>query len=52
MWHASEESEHRSTAFDIYQAISGDHRWRIRVFRYITITFLAAVTRALEARAP
>jgi predicted metal-dependent hydrolase len=39
-WHASEESEHRSTAFDIYQAISGDHVWRIRLFRYITVIFL------------
>jgi hypothetical protein len=45
LWHSAEESEHRSTAYDIYQAISGDHRWRIRVFRYITITFLADVTR-------
>lgn len=45
LWHSAEESEHRSTAFDIYQALSGDHRWRIRVFRYITVTFLADVTR-------
>jgi uncharacterized protein len=40
LWHAAEESEHRSTAFDIYQAISGDHAWRIRLYRYITATFL------------
>lgn len=40
MWHAAEESEHRSTAFDLYQALSGDHRWRIRLFRYVSVTFL------------
>lgn len=45
LWHSAEESEHRSTAYDVYQAISGDHRWRIRVFRYITVTFLADVAR-------
>lgn len=44
-WHASEESEHRNTAFDIYQALSGDHAWRIRIFYYITYTFLTDVAR-------
>ncbi len=45
MWHSAEESEHCSTAFDIYQAISGDHAWRIRIFRYITLVFLTDVLR-------
>ena len=45
LWHAAEESEHRSTAFDVYQAISGDHAWRIRLFRYVTVTFLGDVMR-------
>ena len=45
LWHAAEESEHRSTAFDLYQALSGDHRWRIRLFRYVTLTFLWDLTR-------
>ena len=40
LWHASEESEHRATAFDLYQALGGDHRWRIRWFRIVTVHFL------------
>ena len=40
LWHAAEESEHRSTAFDLYQAISGHHGWRVRLFRYVTVVFL------------
>jgi uncharacterized protein len=45
LWHSAEESEHRSTAFDIYKALDGNHDWRIRIFRYITITFLSDITR-------
>ena len=45
LWHSAEESEHRSTAFDIYQAVSGNHAWRIRIFRYITFVFLTDVLR-------
>jgi predicted metal-dependent hydrolase len=39
-WHASEESEHRATAFDLYQALGGDHRWRVRWMRIVTVNFL------------
>lgn len=44
-WHSAEEAEHRATAFDLYQALGGDHAWRVRLFRWITVTFLADVTR-------
>ncbi|TAH11280.1 MAG: metal-dependent hydrolase [Curvibacter sp.] len=45
LWHSAEESEHCSTAFDVYQAIGGNHEWRLRLFRYITLTFFSDVTR-------
>ncbi len=44
-WHSAEESEQRCTAFDIHHAMGGSHLWRIRVFRYITTTFLNDVLR-------
>ena len=44
-WHSAEESEHRNTAFDMYQALGGNHYWRIKVFKYITVTFLGDVAR-------
>lgn len=45
LWHSAEEAEHRSTAFDIYQAMSAHHGWRVRVFKYITWIFLSDVLR-------
>lgn len=45
LWHSAEESEHKSTAFDIYMALSGDHAWRITWFRRITTIFLGDVIR-------
>ncbi len=44
-WHASEESEHRSTAFDLYLALGGNHRWRVRWMRMVTWYFATDLAR-------
>ena len=43
LWHSAEESEHRSTAFDIYKALGGSEEWRIKLFHFITVQFLSDV---------
>jgi uncharacterized protein len=45
LWHSAEEAEHRNTAFDIYRAAGGNHVWRVRVFRAVTIIFLSDLLR-------
>jgi hypothetical protein len=40
LWHACEESEHKSTAFDLFAACGGTHEWRIKWFRRITLLFV------------
>lgn len=39
LWHSSEETEHRSTAFDLYRAMGGNEEWRLRLFRVVTWNF-------------
>ncbi|MCF8210769.1 MAG: metal-dependent hydrolase [Rhodoferax sp.] len=45
LWHAAEESEHCSTAFDVYTALGGSLEWRIRLLRYITTVFALDIAR-------
>jgi len=45
LWHASEEAEHKSTAFDLYQAVEGSHEWRIAWMRRVTWIFLSEALR-------
>jgi uncharacterized protein len=39
-WHSAEETEHRSTAFDLYRALGGNEHWRLRIFRIVTMNFI------------
>jgi predicted metal-dependent hydrolase len=45
LWHASEETEHRSSAFDLYHALQGNEAWRLRLFRMVTVNFVHDVLR-------
>ncbi len=44
-WHAAEESEHKCIAFDLYQALGGSHRWRLRWFSIASLYFFSDVAR-------
>lgn len=45
LWHSAEEAEHKSTAFNLYQALGGSHAWRTTWMRRITLVFLADTLR-------
>jgi uncharacterized protein len=45
LWHSAEESEHKSTAFELYQALGGNHEWRVTWFRRVTVIFLGDTLR-------
>ncbi|MCW5648425.1 MAG: metal-dependent hydrolase [Ramlibacter sp.] len=45
LWHSAEESEHKSTAFDLYLALGGNSEWRLRWFNRITLVFLGDTLR-------
>jgi predicted metal-dependent hydrolase len=43
-WHAVEETEHKSVAFDLYRAMGGSERRRILWYVYLTLQFLVEST--------
>lgn len=45
LWHAIEELEHKSVAFDVYQAAGGTYRMRAAMMALVTVTFLSRVAR-------
>ena len=45
LWHSAEESEHKSIAFDLYLALGGNHEWRVKWMKRVTVFFLGDVLR-------
>ena len=44
LWHAIEEIEHKSVAYDVYAAAGGSYRLRVVTMLAATVTFLTRVT--------
>lgn len=40
LWHAFEEAEHKAVAFDVYRAVGGAERRRVRAMRMATVIFV------------
>ena len=47
LWHALEESEHTAVAFDVYRAIGGSERMRMRTMDVITVAFIGGMAFAV-----
>lgn len=45
LWHAIEELEHKSVAYDVYEQSGGGYRLRVVMMAIVTVTFLSRVAR-------